>query len=152
VANRPPPYTLRIEPKSAIPKAPVTAQAVRVYENDLPLVDSAGAEVVATIDVDGDEPPDSSLAAKAAEAGGTHFTVLTAGEHQEQRVTPEAQAEADRANRSTAWNCATVTAFACARPHVQAQASTVTVHHFRVLVGRVPPERWAELPPALRPR
>jgi hypothetical protein len=135
-------------PRSAVPAAPVAVRAVRIYEADVPTLKAAGAELLGSVESNGSgvsshDDLAADAADVAAERGGTHFILASSGVQVSQWTTP------GRANTTCTPDISGSTS--CSTSYTP-PTSTPIYHPFAGFqVVRVPPERWKELPEALRP-
>lgn len=131
-------------PRSVVPRAQVTAQAMRIYEDDVQALRVAGAEVVGTVDASGSGSVvgQGQLAEKAAdvaaENGGTHFLLTDRGVSH-YFVTSSGSAE----TACSGGTCSTSFTMPTTRDYPRQTAVYV--------VFRVNPDAWDKLPYVLRP-
>lgn len=124
---------------------PVVETAVLAYDRDIPTLAAAGAEVVGTITARGNGFSSPSrvrydAARDAAGYGGTHVVVAA-----ERDDTDVVRVTADRAVTRVSGGTVVTTYEPGARV-------PVTRHTVYMVVVRVPPCRWRELPDGLRPQ
>ncbi|MEO7113485.1 MAG: hypothetical protein ABI183_23805, partial [Polyangiaceae bacterium] len=126
----------------------VAKQAIIVNEQEADTIAHAGGEVIGSISAQGMVPnaTDDDVAEKsatvAAKKGGTHIVLTDRGEETFTQVNPATR------NRQCQW----VDGVEDCRTTYQPQTvSTSTEPTARYLVFRVPSQRWAALPAALRP-
>lgn len=133
------------QPRSAQREEAVAVAAVQVYEDDVAALQAVGAKVLGAIDAASMSPYSGvgALAKRAtqvaAESGGTHVLLTEKGldEHFAQTPGTVHTRFNEDGSRTTTVNAP--------------QTLRTTTPKARFLVLRVAPDRWSELPAALRP-
>jgi hypothetical protein len=149
-------------PYSAVRSDPATRDAVRFYEGDKATLSKVGAQYVGELELDANQrvafpgfskkPNANTLAQRAAyeaaKVGATHYVLVEAGtDVNEYQVTPQ-QTETESVSGYDA-NGRKVTQ--SVTTHHDAKSIRTETPRGRFALFRVDPQRWNELPPALRP-
>lgn len=127
---------------------PVVRLARVIYAGDIPTLEAAGAQTIGYVAADGNAFANyNDLARDAAEIGarygGTHVYLYEARQNVNAYTT--AGHAQSRSNVDAYGNVNTTTTYTPPQTHFYTTPSGSFV------VIRVPPERWAELPPPLHP-
>lgn len=148
---------LAYEPLSRARSAAVTAEALRVYRDDVRFLQSNGLQWLGTITVnaDGGLPPDSVIGKKAAALGGTHFVRVgdEVGKRWSNIDHSDERQRADTANALHGAACGLGNLHSCLQHEEGRQDETVLVETrtARFNVGRIDPTVWKNLGPDLTP-
>lgn len=156
---------VQFNPYSAVRPDPATRDAVRFYEGDKATLSKVGAQYVGDLEVDANanassvafpgftKKPNANVLAQraayeAAKVGATHYVLVESGtDVNEYQVAPqqtetESVSGYDRNGRKVTQSVTT---------HHDAKSIRTETPRGRFALFRVEPERWNELPAALRP-
>lgn len=153
---------VQFNPYSAVRPEQATRDAVRFYEGDKATLSKVGAQYVGDLELDANQrvafpgftkKPNGEMLAQraaweAAKVGATHYVLVEAGtDVNEYQVTPQ-QTETESVSGYDA-NGRKVTQ--SVTTHHEAKSIRTETPRGRFALFRVDPQRWNELPAALRP-